>query len=394
MRDALGPGTTLGYCTNVHAGVSLDETKSNLQHDALAVKAIVSPNEPMGVGLWLSADASRTLIEEDGLARFRDWLEERGLFVFTINGFPQSDFHQPVVKHAVYRPDWTETARERYTRDLLRILAALLPEHGEGSISTLPIGWPAGGGDDDRMKRAAARLRSSIEEARHIEHESGRLIHIDLEPEPGCLLQRSTDVARFFSDCLPGGDEGDTMRRYLRVCHDVCHAAVMFEEQREMFDRYDAAGIRVGKVQLSSAVRVHLRGRGRPDQVEVLAELSRFVEDRYLHQTVVRRGPEHEFFEDLPDALDACAHLDRIGEEWRVHFHVPVFLEAAGLLGTTRDMIGECIDLLRGREVRNWEVETYAWSVLPESLRGESLADGIARELLWVKDRAQAGQTT
>jgi hypothetical protein len=31
----------------------------------------------------------------------------------------------------------------------------------------------------------------------------------------------------------------------------------------------------------------------------------------------------------------------------------------------------------------DWEVETYAWGVLPAALRPDSLAAGIARELQW-----------
>jgi hypothetical protein len=64
-----------------------------------------------------------------------------GLVAYTINGFPQDDFHQKVVKHRVYRPAWWEPARLEYTRDLVRILDRLLPSGVSGSISTLPIGW-------------------------------------------------------------------------------------------------------------------------------------------------------------------------------------------------------------------------------------------------------------
>ena len=34
MRDALGPGTVLGYCTNVHAGATLGQTLANLETHA------------------------------------------------------------------------------------------------------------------------------------------------------------------------------------------------------------------------------------------------------------------------------------------------------------------------------------------------------------------------
>src|SRR4051812_9484059 len=108
----------VGYCTNVHAGATLPETRANLERYAIAVKRSFSPNAPMGVGLWLSASAARKLREGLQLTEFAAWLSENGLVPYTFNGFPYGDFHQAVVKHDVYKPTWTESARLEYTRDL------------------------------------------------------------------------------------------------------------------------------------------------------------------------------------------------------------------------------------------------------------------------------------
>jgi len=42
-------------------------------------------------------------------------------------------------------------------------------------------------------------------------------------------------------------------------------------------------------------------------------------------------------------------------------------------------------------DLRHFEVETYAWSVLPAELRQQELADGIAAELLWFANLAERG---
>ena len=42
------PDRMIGYCTNVHAGATLEQTKANLQEYALEVKRLVSPDAPMG----------------------------------------------------------------------------------------------------------------------------------------------------------------------------------------------------------------------------------------------------------------------------------------------------------------------------------------------------------
>ena len=97
----------IGYCTNVHAGATLEQTKANLQKYALPVKRIVSPDEPMGIGLWFSRQCVNELFNQGakGLPKLGPWLEDHGLIPFTFNGFPYGDFHQPVVKHRVYEPD-------------------------------------------------------------------------------------------------------------------------------------------------------------------------------------------------------------------------------------------------------------------------------------------------
>ncbi|MEX0886670.1 MAG: metabolite traffic protein EboE [Phycisphaeraceae bacterium] len=375
----------LGYCTNVHAGVTFDETLANLERHAVAVRQRFSPDEPMGVGLWLSAAAARRVLDDGRVDELRDWLDAHGLFVFTLNGFPFGDFHEPRVKHRVYEPDWADPRRLAYTLDLARILAALLPEHGEGSISTLPIGWPAMMDSHDGKRDAAKQLLDLVHHLARLELDTGRLIHVDLEPEPGCVLGTSEQAVAYFHKHLLGHADDASVKSYLRICHDICHAAVMFEDQGEALRRYDDAGLLVGKVQVSSALRITFDEMTPRDRDAALRMLRGFAEDRYLHQTCVRDGTGVvRFFEDLPEALASVGGGEARGE-WRVHFHVPIYLDSFALIGTTRSAIEACLPEALARGVRAFEAETYAWPVLPAALRVDDLADGIARELAWLR---------
>ncbi len=376
-------GRTIGYCTNVHAGATLDETRENLRQHAVAVRETLQLDGPLGIGLWLSASAARELVESGRGPEFADWLRGAGLDVFTINGFPYGDFHRRVVKHDVYKPDWRTPERLAYTLDLARILAAI---RGRGAcgISTLPLGWGPWLASVDDVAAAVVNLRRAARELADIEQATGVLVHLDLEPEPGCLLQRAADVVALFERHLLTGTDDDLVRRHLRVCHDICHAAVMFEDQAAMFAAYDSVGVQVGKVQVSSAVRAVF-----DDADATLRALERFGEDRYLHQTMVRPdGGEPAFHEDLHDAMASSPPSG----EWRVHFHVPIFLERLGPLHTTSDEIDACLELVQDRpEIRDFEVETYAWDVLPAEHKG-TLAGDIAAELRWLDNRL--GTTT
>lgn len=378
-----------GYCTNVHAGADLAQTRANLERYAFAVRQHFNPAGQLGIGLWLSASSARQMLQEDRLQQWAEWLNRACLEPFTLNGFPYGDFHQRVVKHQVYHPTWAEPARRDYTLDLIRILEVLRKPGLSGSISTLPIAWGEPRPGKDLLNRAAEHLAQCADELARLEQKSGRFICLCLEPEPGCVLQRSEDIVDFFErHLLPGRDE-KVLRRYLQVCHDVCHAAVMFEEQAEVLHRFHQAGIGVGKVQVSSAVALPLDRLPPEERGVALSQLAEFNEDRYLHQTNVRsRGDAAPvFYEDLPRALEAAGPGPATGE-WRVHFHVPVYLQQFGRLQALQQPILECLRTtkdLGNPEV--FEVETYAWGVLPAELQQPDLAAGIAQELAWFQQQ-------
>ena len=383
----------LSYCTNVHAGNDYASTLKNLETYAVAVKEKVSPDAPMGVGLWLPASAAREVIEQDRIGELREWLDDHGLCVVTMNGFPYGDFHQTVVKHEVYKPTWLEEERLDYTMQLVRILGGLLPKDAGGSISTLPIGWPTDSEfDRDNEQLLAAGAKQLLKLADFLAREeaaTGHCIHIDIEPEPGCLIDTTGGMIQFFEEHLFQGGDKDHIARYLRVCHDVCHAAVMGEEQQAVLKAYRDAGVRIGKVQLSSAVSVDFAAMAEEDRSEALSQLALFQEPRYLHQTMVDDEDEGYglLYEDLPEALEALASQKLDSASLRTHFHVPIYLDKIGLLSATRDDVLACLDGIDSlTDCQHIEVETYAWNVLPENLRVENLAEGIAKEMQWVLD--------
>jgi hypothetical protein len=379
----------LGYCTNVHAGPDLKSTKANLENHALRVKKSFSPGGPMGIGLWLAAPAAASLQDGSALEEFRDWLNEHGLHPFTLNGFPYGNFHQEVVKHDVYHPTWMDDKRLTYTLHLVHALDQLLAPGSEGSISTLPIAWGSPRPSPEMLDHAADNLVTVARQLAELEDRTGRLIYLCLEPEPGCALERSSDILGFFQDHLLTRGEEHQVLRYLRVCHDVCHSAVMFEEQAEVLAGFAGAGIRVGKVQISSAVEARFQQLAPEKRALALDQLVGFAEHRYLHQTSTRKADGTVvFYQDLADALDQVEDASTLEESWCTHFHVPIYLEQFGELHTSQQQILECLDAVRkDPEMTHFEVETYAWSVLPESLQVEQLSDGIAREMTWFREQ-------
>lgn len=371
----------LTYCTNVHPGETWEETLASLKCYLPAVKARVSPNQPFGVGLRLSAEAALTLAAPRELDGFKAFLAEAGLYVFTINGFPFGRFHGTRVKEAVYLPDWRDEARLDYTNRLADILAALLPEGRdiEGSISTVPGAYKPQIRDRHDID---AMLGNLIRHARYlaeIEQRTGRTLRLALEPEPCCFLETIEEAIGFFETHLFSNRASENLlRRHVGICFDVCHAAVEFEAE-DVLDRLVNAGIAVPKIQISAALRLpKVDGRK--------AELLRPFDDGvYFHQVVERNASGLTRYGDLDEAFASLDGLER-DREWRVHFHVPVFREALGGFATTQDYLKTILARQRASPVApHLEVETYTWGVLPAADRQGDLATNIAREIEWAR---------
>jgi sugar phosphate isomerase/epimerase len=353
-------GAHLTYCTNIHPGESWAEVRANLETHVAAVKQRVCPDAPFGVGLRLSARAAREL--EPEISALRRWLDDAGMYVFTINGFPHGTFHGIRVKADVYRPDWLEDERVAYTNLLGDLLAELLPDGVAGSISTVP------GCFRDRTHDPAdlaPRIRASAAHFAAIEERTGKRITLALEPEPCCVIETIAEAITFFTLHLRNVS-------HVGLCLDTCHAAVEYEELGEALDLLWTANVTIAKIQLSSGLVVPFAAR---------AELQRFADEVYLHQVVARHGDALARYVDLPEALADTAPAD----EWRVHFHVPLFRAELGVLASTQPFVAEMLRHHRTHPVApHLEVETYTWDVLPPEFRGEPIDDAIARELAWV----------
>jgi hypothetical protein len=355
------------YCTNIHPGESWDETFLNLRTHLLAVKKALSPVEDFPIGLWLSNRAAFE-IDEKASAEFCEWCLENGCFVPTINGFPYGSFHATAVKEKVYLPDWRSRERTEYTKRLADILDRWLPDGVSGSISTVPVGFRRHIGQDD-YPLIRRNLLDVLEHMDLLKQKSGKEILLALEPEPGCVLETTGDAVHLFQQmAFP-----DRLKDGIGLCLDCCHQAIEFERPAESIKRLSDAGIRLGKVQLSSALRLQNVDR---------RVLAKFCEPTYLHQVVIRQ-PDGELsrYDDLPEALQRHRNID--GEEWRVHFHVPIFMNGTEEHETTRFFLQEILPLMDDHLLL--EVETYTWDILPPEFKGKTVAESIVREIQWAE---------
>jgi hypothetical protein len=379
----------LSYCTNVHPGRSLAEVEQGLDQYTTPLRA--NYGAPLAAGLWLAAPvAAELLAEARTLPAFRDDLARRRLTCHTLNAFPYGDFHSRRVKENVYLPDWADSRRLKYTVDCAHILAGLLSDAVEGSISTMPLAFKGFDHTAGHLDECLAHLLDAAVALDRLFNETGRLIRLAIEPEPLCLVETTAEAVAFFERlwaCAARTGVLKIVRRHLGLCYDVCHQAVEFEDIRESIRALATAGVRINKVHITCAIELESPAANEAGR----RALAGYVEERYLHQTLARtRNGKILRQTDLSErlALDPPADF-REALLWRVHFHVPVNSERLGPLRTTRTELREALAAISELEYApHLEVETYTWEVLPESERRATanLVEGLTGELTATRD--------
>lgn len=356
--------THIGYCLNIYPGETADAITDHINRQCPEVKRAVCPHNEMGVGLWLPAKAVREFRQQPD--KLRQQLADQEMYAFTVNAFPFSDFHSRPVKEKVYLPDWSSLARRDYTIDAAHILARLLPQGVDGSISTVPVAY-----GKHCPPQAVVNLVTVATELEKLESRTGRLIRLALEPEPDCYLERIDECIGFFEQLRLVNRP--LVDRYLGICLDVCHSAVQFEDPAVALGRLKQAGIHVPKIQVSAALEVE--NPAGPD----LSYLEAFDDGIYFHQTRVRKKNEPLLhYTDLPDAL-----ADRPDGHWRVHFHVPLHFKAPGTnVHSTAALLDADFFRQALLSTTHLETETYTYAVLPEKYQDAGAS--VSSELQFV----------
>lgn len=391
-----GAKSHLSYCSNIHPGESWAEVRDNLTQYVPGIRQTMNPNGEFGIGLRLSAAAVDDLAAPEALKEFQSFLADNGLYVFTINGFPYGPFHGTRVKEDVYLPDWQDAERLRYTNQLADVFVQFLPASQKGSISTVPGAFKACINSTDDIWAMTRNMVAHVAHLVDLERNCGKCIVLALEPEPCCFLETIDESVAFFSDYLFSAESqaqlaslsgvalteaDELLHKHLTLCLDLCHAAVEFESYDACIAKLLTANITIGKLQISAGLRLE---NVTTDTIELLQP---FDDNVYLHQVVEQHNGTLNRFTDLSDAFAALQN-DDAAREWRVHFHVPIFLDDLGEFSSTQFFVREALDKHKINPVSDHlEVETYTWNVLPEQFRALSVDAAIVRELQWVRDR-------
>ncbi len=387
----------LTYCSNIYSGDIWEDIFINLKKNIPKVSSKLSPNQAFGIGLRLSNNAAIQMLENNNIMIFQQWLNENNYYVATINGFVYGNFYTPNVKDKVYKPDWTTLERANFNFTLIEILSKLCTTGGEIGFSTSPLGYKFG------LRKESNRpfndltvdyLLLLIKKLILIEKKEDKTIHINFEPEADCLLENIEDIVNFFEKVLLVNlavklaqelnvtlpKARNYILKHLRVCYDICHQAIQFEDHIKNFETLNKLGIKIGKIQLSSALEINVKQN---TLANLIIDLNKFKDKVYLHQVVIKNfDSSFTKYRDLSEALE---NFDDSKESfWRIHYHLPIFAENYNNLFTTRKEIQTVINFLKNSSITSClEIETYTWEILPEDLK-LNITESIVREYKWV----------
>lgn len=327
----------LTYCTNVHPSDDLASMEAVLRSEvAPTLHEVLGGEHPRHLlGAWWPSDVVAAFEDEARLDAHARVLDELGLVPASLNVFPAGRFHGAGVKESVYEPSWWSDERLAYTIAAARACATILARQGveRAVMSTLPLGFRGRARDRASDERAVANVFHCALALEELLERSGVEIVLAIEPEPWCVLESIDEALHWFVDeALPfaarHGNEA-AMRRHVGLCLDLCHAAVVGEDPVEAVRLCARAGMRIGKIQLSSAVVA--RGSIARDRL-----LEGFEDPVYLHQTWDRSGRIGPFV-DLGDELRAA----EVDDETTLvsHFHVPLHWSGDDVLETTQSEV-------------------------------------------------------
>lgn len=390
----------LTYSTLVHAGDNWDQMRASVEEFVPQVKKRLGVEGKFGVSLRISGDSQKTLSESaEARSDLKKFLDDEGLYVFTINAFPFGPFKGQRVMERVYEPDWTTNQRVEYTKSIADILVEITDPDTSPSIQTAPLAFAPNVSDDNYIARFTTSVFEVLAHLYHLEARTGRRVKLSIEPEPACYLETTDETVAFFKERMyaptgvaelaniaqiPLSEAEGAIKRYLGIVFDIGHQSVGFEDIPQSLKKLVNAGIPIFKLQEAAALWVESLS------LDIVPELRRFTDTIYLSQTSLKTADGIVKYLNLGEALDAYV-ANPVPTEMRTHFHVPVFLEEIGPFKTTRFAVQQALAMHRKQPLSDHlEIETYTWDVLPAELKTGDIVDYVSRELEFVMKELQS----
>lgn len=378
----------LMYCSNIFKVKKLrDLIKS------LTIYTEIIKEKKVALSLCLSNALAIEMEKKKSINFFKKWLKKKNATLYSINGFVYKNFHKKNIKSNIHYPDWTSNLRFNYTKKLIKILNRFLPKCKTGSISSSPIsydGWINYKYKDYVFFKSAKNISKIL---LHLMNIKKKIIHLDIEPEPSCLINNFKMFIIFFKKWLipfarkylynlkkiSGRKSDFLIKKYIRLCYDISHFSVNFENHGKILQILKKEKIKIGKVQISSALEINVFKNIKIKE-NIIKNLAKISISPFLHQTVEKNKKTIRIYNDLPNISNIF--FKNTNSILRIHCHVPIYKTQYKNIKTTINETRKVLKMLiKTKNIKHFEIESYTYI----NIIKKDAFDSIAKEYKCIK---------
>jgi len=382
----------LTYCSNIFKEKTWKNLLYKLDQYVKNIKKKIK-RKNIGLSLCISNSLTNEIKKGNNIQNLITWLRYNKSYISSINGFVYQSFHKKKIKEKIYFPDWSSKRRIIYTKKLIEILSKLIKKKYDGSISTLPVSydlWTTTNNKHYLLYKASKNIAEIIDILIKIKQLQKKIIHLDIEPEPHCVIETYKNLISFFKHwLLPICNEYLKKKykykkthnltyiyRHIKICYDICHFSVNFENHQNILELIKKSRMKIGKIQISSALRIILTKENKKAITDQLLILKK---SPFLHQVTEKTKNGIKKYLDIKYLLNDFSK--KINCELRIHCHIPVYEKNYKNMYTTQNETERTlIILLQHLQIKHMEIETYTHDIMYSNNQIES----IIKEYDWV----------
>lgn len=371
------------YCSNIFKNNKLIDLIKNLKEYKKKNK------EQKNISICLSNNILKEIKKNNNIKKIYTWIKINKLNIKLINGFVYKQFHTKKIKEFIYYPDWTKIERYNFTKNILYFIQKINKFKNFG-VTTLPISYEAWIKKEKKynLKKSINNLFKILEIIIKIKKYKKRNIHLDIEPEPFCSIEKCNDFIIFFNTWLIPLIKKNFklkykikekkyikyIRKHINICYDACHSAVMFENQKKNLDLIKKEKIKIGRIQISSAIKIKFIEKNK-------INLDFLKKSSFLHQSIIKL--KNNKIIKKKDFFELKNIKDLIIKEIRIHCHIPIYEKkiSKNIYTTQNELILLIKNMIKNKDIKNLEIETYTYDTMyKKSCKIES----IKKEYNWL----------
>lgn len=360
---------SLTYCSNIFKEKHFYNLLDKL-FDCFSFIKSNFKNKHIGLGLCFSNKLINTVLITKNFNYFNKWIYKNNFYLSSINGFVYKSFHKKKIKEYIYYPDWTTLLRLNFTKKIILLLSKLNNSNNNYSISTSPISFKYWTKKRDRKYiffTSAKNFINIFNYLIYINNYTKKYIHLDIEPEPACLIETFDDFLYFFLKWLAvylkfhfstKYDKKfiNLLKHYINLCYDICHFSVNFCNHSNIITLIKKHKIKIGKVQISSALEL----KKTLSEYNIKNDLLFLYNSQFLHQNTLL------YNNILKKNIDIKYLTNYIDNTVRIHCHMPIYLnEYKTIFKTTScETKNALLIILKNFNIKHLEIETYTYDML------------------------------